>query len=159
LKVAIGCDHGGVDLKESVVEVLEEMGAQVKDFGANSTESVDYPDFARGVALSVVAGESDRGILLCGTGIGMSIAANKIPGIRAALCHDVYSARLTREHNDSNVLVMGARVIGSGLCQEIVKTWLSGQFSGGRHVRRVEKISHLEQEFSRGGGCCGGKGH
>lgn len=159
MKVAIGCDHGGVALKKSVTEVLEEMGLQVADFGTNSAESVDYPDFARGVALSVVSGESDRGILLCGTGIGMSIAANKIPGIRAALCHDVYSAKLTREHNDSNVLVMGARVIGPGLCQEIVKAWLSGQFSGGRHARRVEKIRNLEHEFSQGGGCCGGKGH
>lgn len=151
MKVAIGCDHGGFDLKKSVIEVMEEMGLQVVDFGTNSTDSVDYPDFARGVAKAVVTGECERGILICGTGIGMSIAANKIPGVRAALCHDVYSAKLSREHNDSNILVMGARVIGPGLCQEITRTWLSGQFTGGRHARRVEKIKALEREFSREG--------
>jgi len=140
LKVALGADHGGYRLKEDVAAVLREMGVAYEDFGTFSTDPVDYPDFARAVAEAVVAGTCDRGILCCGTGIGVAIAANKVPGVRAALCHDVYSARMSREHNDANVLTMGGRVIGPGLAGEIVRTFLSAGFAGGRHARRLAKI-------------------
>lgn len=151
MRVAIGCDHAGVDLKHEIVGYLREQGIVVTDFGTEGAESVDYPDYARKVAEAVRGGEADRGILICGTGIGMSIAANKIPGVRAALCHDVFSARATREHNDANVLTMGARVIGPGLALEIVRTWLSGEYAGGgRHARRLEKIAAIERDWSRG---------
>ena len=140
MKVALGADHGGFRLKEDVVALLREMGVAHEDFGTFSTESVDYPDLARAVAEKVAAGTFDRGILCCGTGIGVAIAANKVPGIRAALCHDVYSARMSREHNDANVLAMGGRVIGPGLAGEIVRTFLSAEFAGGRHALRLAKI-------------------
>ena len=140
MKVAIGSDHGGYDLKEEVIDLLEELDVDYKDFGTDSTESVDYPDYATPVSKAVAKGEYDKGILICGTGIGMSIAANKVSGIRAALCHDVFSARATRQHNDSNVLTMGSRVIGSELAREIVSTWLDADFDGGRHQRRIDKI-------------------
>lgn len=145
MKVAIGCDHGGFALKEAVIEAIKAAGHEPVDFGTYSTESVDYPDFAGKVTSAVVGGEAELGVLICGTGIGMSIAANKVRGIRAALCHDVYSARLTRNHNDSNVLVMGARVIGPGLAQEITTAWLAASFEGGRHTQRLKKIEELEQ--------------
>ena len=138
LKVAIGCDHGGLDLKETVVAVLNELGHEVDDQGCNSAESVDYPNFARAVSDLVKNGKSDCGILICGTGIGMSMAANRIPGIRAALCHEMFSARMSREHNDANILCLGARVTGPGLAQEIVRTWMTADFSGGRHQRRID---------------------
>ncbi|MBM7557022.1 ribose 5-phosphate isomerase B [Halanaerobacter jeridensis] len=143
MKVAIASDHGGYDLKEEVIDLLEELDVDYKDFGTDSTESVDYPDYATPVAEAVAEGEYDKGILICGTGIGMSIAANKVPGIRAALCHDVFSARATRQHNDSNVLTMGSRVIGSELAREIVSTWLDADFDGGRHQRRIDKINNI----------------
>ncbi|MCF0154600.1 MAG: ribose 5-phosphate isomerase B [Veillonella sp.] len=145
MKVAIGADHGGYSLKEDLKHLLEDMGVEYKDFGTHSTDSVDYPDIAVPVAQAVAAGEFDRGILVCGTGIGIGIAANKVPGIRAALVHDTFSAHACREHNDANILTMGERVIGPGLARDIVKIWLTTEFEGGRHERRVEKIMAIEK--------------
>lgn len=146
MKIALGCDHGGLKLKEIVKEFLTKGNYRFDDFGTFNEESVDYPDFAEKVAEAVASGAYDRGVLICGTGIGIGIAANKVPGIRAALCHDVFSARASREHNDANVLTMGERVIGPGLALEIVKTWLATDFAGSRHARRVEKIRNLEKK-------------
>lgn len=145
MKIAIGADHGGYRLKEEIKKHLEAWGHEVEDMGCHSADSVDYPDYAGPVALNVAQGRCDRGILICGTGIGMSIAANKVKGVRCALAHDVYSAKMTRLHNDSNVLALGERVIGPGLAVEIVKTWLETPFEGGRHGRRLEKIGALEE--------------
>lgn len=147
MKVAIASDHGGFNLKTEIISLLEELGYEFQDFGCHSTDSVDYPDYAQVVAEKVAKGEFDRGILVCGTGIGMSIAANKVPGIRCALVHDAFSARATREHNDSNILAMGERVIGPGLAREIVQIWLTTPFAGGRHERRVQKIGQLEEKL------------
>ncbi len=138
MRVAIGCDHGGLDLKRQVVLQLNQEQIQVLDMGCDSNDSVDYPLFARAVCDAVLNGEADFGILVCGTGIGMSMAANRIKGIRAALCHELFTARMSREHNDANVLCLGARVIGPGLALETVKTWLRTEFAGGRHLRRIE---------------------
>jgi len=138
MKVAIGCDHGGIDLKKQVVRQLEHEQIQVLDLGCDSHDSVDYPVFARAVCASVLNHEADFGILICGTGIGMSMAANRFKGIRAALCHELFTARMSREHNNANVLCLGARVVGPGLALEIVKTWLRTDFGGGRHLRRIE---------------------
>lgn len=149
MKVAIGSDHGGVRLKEEIKQVVLSMGHEVEDYGCNCSDSVDYPDYAIEVCDQVVAGQADRGILICGTGIGMSIAANKIPGIRCALVHDLFSAKATREHNDSNVLAMGERVIGSGVASEIARIWLDTEFSGeARHAGRVEKVKSLENKYA-----------
>ena len=145
MKIAIGADHGGYRLKEEIKKHLLEWGHEVADMGCHSADSVDYPDYAAPVAREVARGRYDRGILICGTGIGMSIAANKVKGVRCALVHDVYSAKMTRLHNDSNVLALGERVIGPGLAVEIVKTWLDTPFEGGRHKRRLEKIGVLEE--------------
>lgn len=149
MKLALGCDHGGYRLKEEIKKLLEEEGIVYQDFGCYSTEAVDYPDVAQAVGEAVAAGDFDKGIICCGTGIGVSIAANKIPGIRAALCHDTFSAKATREHNDSNVLTMGERVIGFGLARDIVKTWLGAEFAGGRHQRRVDKIAGIEAKYKK----------
>lgn len=150
MKIAIGADHAGYRLKDEIVEFIRSLGHEVEDFGCNCADSVDYPDYAVPVCERVLAGEADRGILICGTGIGMSIAANKYPGIRCALAHDVFSAKATREHNDSNVLALGERVIGPGLAAEIIRVWLETEFSGaGRHQSRVDKITAIEQKFSR----------
>jgi len=139
MRIAIGCDHTGVDLKRALLDsVLREH--DVVDMGTNSTQSVDYPDIAKLVAHAVVRGEAERGILICGTGIGMAMVAGKVKGIRAARCCEPYSAEMSRRHNDANVLCFGARVIGSGMAEKIVEKWLSTPFDGGRHVRRVEKI-------------------
>ena len=138
MKVAIGCDHGGIDLKNTVVSVLTELGYEVEDQGCNSTDSVDYPNFAKSVSSLVKEGKCHCGILICGTGIGMSMAANRIPGIRAALCSEMFSAKMSREHNDANILCLGARVIGPGLAAEIVRTWMTSDFAGGRHQRRID---------------------
>ncbi len=143
MKVAIGSDHGGYQLKEKIKQLLDELEISYKDFGTNSDDSVDYPDFADKVAKGVANKEYERGILICGTGIGMSIAANKTDGVRAALCHDLFSAQATREHNNSNVLTLGARIIGEQLALEIVKVWLKSDFDGGRHQRRIDKIAKL----------------
>lgn len=145
MKLALGSDHGGYNLKQKIKDLLEDKGIDYKDFGTNSTESVDYPDFAKQVAQAVADNEFELGILVCGTGIGMSITANKVPGVRAALCHDVFSARATRQHNNSNVLTLGERVIGTEVALEIVKTWLETDFEGGRHQRRIDKITQLEE--------------
>ncbi|MCJ8012804.1 ribose 5-phosphate isomerase B [Paenibacillus sp. KQZ6P-2] len=148
MKIAVGTDHGGVRLKEDIIAVIQEMGHVVVDVGCNCADSVDYPDYALPVCELVASGEADRGILICGTGIGMSIAANKVPGIRCALVHDVFSAKATRDHNDSNVLAMGERVIGPGLAQEIAKIWIGTPFSEGeRHVGRVNKIKAIEDRY------------
>jgi len=144
MRVAIGADHAAVALKDALVKELRGANLPVEDLGTHTTDSVDYPDFAREVAARVAAGTADRGILLCGTGIGMSIAANKVQGIRAAVCHDVTTARLARLHNDANVLCMGGRLIGLTLASDIMQTWLATQFEGGRHKGRVEKIHALE---------------
>ncbi len=139
--VAIGCDHGGFELKQELMAHLAKQGVEVKDYGCYSTDSCDYPEYAKAVAKAVAAGECEKGILICGTGIGMSIAANKVPGVRAALCTDCFSAQATREHNDSNVLCMGARVTGPGLALKIADIWLATPFSNDqRHVRRISMI-------------------
>ena len=134
----------GIILRREIIQLLAELGIEYVDFGPDSDESVDYPDFASPVANGVALGNFDRGILICGTGIGMSIAANKVKGIRCALVHDVFSAKATRQHNDSNILAMGERVIGPGLAREIVATWLNTTFEGGRHERRIGKLMELE---------------
>jgi ribose 5-phosphate isomerase B len=146
MKVAIASDHGGVNIREEIKKLMDEMGIEYIDLGCECGVSVDYPDYAIPVAEKVAKGEVDRGILICGTGIGMSIAANKVKGVRCALVHDVYSAKATREHNDSNVLAMGERVIGPGLAREIAKVWLTTEFEGGRHANRVNKIRQYENE-------------
>lgn len=148
MKVAIGCDHGGFHLKQVIMTFLESKGIPFYDFGGYSEESIDYPDIANLVANAVASGEYDRGILICGTGIGIGIAANKVKGIRAALCHDTFSAHASREHNDANILTMGERIIGPGLAVDIVDVWLTTEFEGGRHLRRVEKIMALEEHES-----------
>lgn len=147
MKVAIGCDHGGINLKPALIAFLEKKGVEYKDFGTFSSESCDYNDYGLQVANAVANGEFDRGILICGTGIGMSIVANKVKGIRCGHCHDVFSAKMTRLHNDANVLAMGERVIGPGLMTEIVQAFLFTDFSGEeRHARRIEKIKKQEEE-------------
>lgn len=139
--IAIGSDHGGFALKQAVMKHLRGRGLEYKDFGTYSEESCDYPEYGRAVALAVASGECERGIAICGTGIGISIAANKVPGIRAALCGDCFSAEATRQHNDANVLTLGARVVGEGLALKIVDTFLDTPFSNDeRHVRRIAKI-------------------
>src|SRR5690625_3761802 len=148
MKVLLSADHAGMTLRNEVKDLLEEMGIEYEDTGCSCEESVDYPDYALPAAKRVADGEFDRAILICGTGIGMSIAANKVKGIRCALAHDVYSAKLTRLHNDSNVLALGERVIGPGLAREIVKVWLETEFEGGRHGRRIGKIHTYEDDES-----------
>jgi len=147
MKIAIGSDHAGYQLKEEIKSLLEEKGLFYQDMGTDSEDSVDYPDFAYKVAKGVADNNFDKGILICGTGIGMSIAANKVKGVRAALCHNVFSAKATRNYNDSNVLTMGSRVVAKGLAREIVKAWLGEEFDGGRHQRRIDKISDIEKEM------------
>lgn len=146
MKVAIASDHGGINIREEIKQLMDELKIDYIDLGCDCDTSVDYPDYAIPVAEKVVNGEVDRGILVCGTGIGMSIAANKVKGIRCALVHDVYSAKVTREHNDTNMLAMGERVIGPGLAREIAKVWLTTDFEGGRHGTRVGKITDYEKK-------------
>ncbi len=138
MKIALGCDHAGIDLKEAIVKSIEKLGHQVVDFGTHDRNSVDYPNYAKLVGEKVAAGEFDRGILLCGTGVGMSIAANKIKGIRCVVCTEPFSAKLSRLHNNTNVLALGSRVLGSELAQMITEIWLQADFEGGRHARRVD---------------------
>ncbi|MGD6802258.1 ribose 5-phosphate isomerase B [Rossellomorea vietnamensis] len=145
MKVAIASDHGGMNIREEIKDLLNELGIEFDDFGCECDTSVDYPDYAQPVAEKVASGEYDRGILICGTGIGMSISANKVKGIRCALVHDLFSAKATREHNNSNVLAMGERVIGPGLAREIAKVWLETEYEGGRHERRIGKIAEYEE--------------
>ena len=148
MKIAIGCDHAALKLKNDVVEKLRKEGYEVEDFGIHEQKSVDYPDYALPVAEAVADGRADKGILICGTGIGMSIAANKVKGIRCALCSDTFSAHATREHNDANILAFGERVVGEGLAMDIVDTFLKTPFSGDdRHVKRIAKISAIEEKY------------
>ena len=142
--IALGCDHAGVQLKGQIAAYLAARGLDYKDYGTYDEASCDYPDYAQKVGEAVVGGEAERGILICGTGVGISISANKVPGIRAALCTDTFTARMSREHNDSNVLCLGARVVGPGLAIDVVAAWLDATFEGGRHQRRVDKIHALE---------------
>ena len=144
MKIAIGADHAGYRLKEHLARFLEHEGHQVEDKGTFSEESVDYPDCAAAVAREVATGKADRGLVVCGTGVGVAIAANKVDGIRAAACNDLFTATKAREHNDANVLTIGARVIGRGLAEGIVQNFMDAEFEGGRHQRRVEKIHALE---------------
>ena len=146
MKIALGCDHGALALKNALIPHLEKMGHEVKDFGTYTSDSCDYPDFAAPAAQAVADGECDKGIVLCTTGIGVSITANKVKGIRCALLSDVMSARMTREHNDTNVMAIGAGVVGQMLAFEIVDTWLGTEFSGeARHQRRIDKVMALEK--------------
>lgn len=140
MNIALGCDHGGFALKKELVHLLEQAGHVIVDLGCFSEESVDYPEFANGVCQAIKDGRCSRGILVCGTGIGMSIAANRHRHIRAALCHEAFTARLSREHNDANVLCLGARVLGVALALDIVKVWLETEFAGGRHLRRISMM-------------------
>jgi ribose 5-phosphate isomerase B len=152
MKVALGADHGGFELKEKIRQHLVDHGISVEDLGTNSSAAVDYPDYARAVGEKVVARRADRGILVCGAGIGMSIAANKIPGIRAANVHSEVEAQLSREHNNANVLTLGGRLLDEASALKIVDRWLNTEFSGdSRHVRRIEKISEIEHDEKRSG--------
>jgi ribose 5-phosphate isomerase B len=144
MKIAVGADHAGYRLKEHLARLLAREGHEVEDLGTSSADSVDYPDFAAVVSGKVAAGEAERGILVCGTGIGMAMAANKIRGVRAAACNELFSARMARAHNDANVLALGERVVGTGLAEEIVRTFLATPYEDGRHARRLEKIRALE---------------
>jgi len=149
MKIAIGADHAGYRLKNGLVGFIEKLGHEVKDLGCNCPDSVDYPDYAIAVCDQVISGDADKGILICSTGIGMVIAANKIPGIRCALVHDLYSAKATREHNDSNVLAMGGLIVGPGVAREIVRIWLETEFSkGDRHQKRLDMVKSLENKYS-----------
>ncbi|MFW6333723.1 MAG: ribose 5-phosphate isomerase B [Desulfosalsimonas sp.] len=141
--VAVGSDHAGYELKEIVKQELSAAGIEVRDFGTSGSESVDYPDYGLEVAGAVDRGEYERAVLVCGTGLGMSMVANRKPGVRAALCNDLFSAIMSRRHNDANILVMGGRVIGTELARQILKTWLETRFEGGRHQARLEKFSDL----------------
>lgn len=145
MKIALGSDHGGYALKCDIIQLLEKLGHEYKDFGCYSTESCDYPDFGEAAARAVASGEYDRGIVICTTGIGISITANKVKGIRCALCGDPLSAELTRRHNNANMLAMGAGIVGPNLAERIVDTFLTAQFEGGRHERRVNLISAMEE--------------
>ena len=145
MKIAIGCDHGGLEHKNAIVEHLKERGFEVIDFGIYEQKSVDYPEIAEKVANCIASGEAERGFLVCGTGIGMSLAANKVKGIRAAACSEHFSAKYTRLHNDSNILCLGGRVIGVGTALELVDLFVDTEFEGGRHQRRVDMITALEK--------------
>ena len=142
--IVIASDHAGVVLKAELIEIIREVGREVRDLGPADTQSVDYPDFAHRVAEAVSSGAAEMGVLVCGTGIGMSLSANRHPGIRAALCHDAFTAEMARRHNDANILCMGARVIGGGVAAQMMKIFLATKFEGGRHQRRVDRIERGE---------------
>lgn len=148
MKIAIGSDHAGYEVKEAVKKTLHDLGLEYEDFGTHSSASVDYPDFAGRVAEAVSQGRAEQGLLICGSGIGMSIVANKLPRVRAAVCHNAETARLSREHNDANVLAIGARTTPIKTIDEIIRTFFNTPFAGGHHVRRIEKISALEDHWS-----------
>lgn len=149
MKIAIGCDHAGINLKPVLIDYLEKHGYEYKDFGTYTKESCNYAAYGAAVAEAVASGEFDRGILICGTGIGMSIVANKVKGIRCAHCHDSFSARATRMHNDANVIAFGERCIGAGVMLDIVEAFLTTGFEGGRHLARIAKIKEIEDKYSR----------
>lgn len=144
MKLAIGSDHVGIELKPAIIEFLKDLGHEVEDFGPYSTVRTDYPIYGKKVAEEVAAGNFDLGILICGTGVGISITANKVPGIRAVVCSEPYSAKLSREHNNTNILAFGSRVIGVELAKMIVKEWLDGEFEGGRHLERIKMVGDME---------------
>ena len=144
MNIAVASDHGGFPLKDCIVDLLKRLDHVVQDLGTFSTDSVDYPDLGAAVAVMVSRGGADAGVLLCGTGIGMSIVANKFPGVRAALVGDVYAARMAKEHNNANIVVLGGRMVGPGLAEEIVRVWLEATFQGGRHQKRLDKITEIE---------------
>ena len=150
-KIAIGSDHAGFGLKEDVLGLLKSLNVDIVDCGTNTTESVDYPDYGARVSELVSSGEVKRGILICGTGLGMSMVANKYPQVRAALCNDLFSAKMSRMHNDANILVLGGRVIGKDLAAEIVKVWLTTPFEGERHLKRLQKIKKIEEKLKTHG--------
>lgn len=145
MKIAIGCDHAGLELKTEIVSLLKEMGMDCLDYGTDNIQSVDYPDFGERVSEAVRSGRADRGVLICGTGIGMSIVANKFPGIRASLCNDLFTAKMSRLHNDANILVIGGRIVGKDLAKEITSVWFSTPFEGGRHQNRLNKIRQIDE--------------
>lgn len=147
MKIAIGCDHGGIVLKEAILAELNKRGIEVIDKGCFDSSSVDYPDYGKKVAEAVACGEADKGILMCGTGIGISIAANKVKGIRCGVCHDVFTATMCAEHNDANVISMGGRVVSPRLAAQMVAAWLDTPFGGGRHAGRVAKITAIENKY------------
>ena len=149
MKIAVACDHGGLNLKLKIIAYMKEKNYQVKDFGTDEFASCDYPDFALPAAEAVASGECERGIVVCSTGIGVSIVANKVPGVRCAHCHDSYCAEFTRLHNDSNVLALGEKVVGEGYALKIVEAFLTTEFEGGRHQRRVDKITEIEKKYSK----------
>ncbi|GAA0728237.1 ribose 5-phosphate isomerase B [Clostridium malenominatum] len=149
MKIALGSDHAGLPLKKEIIKHLEKKGIEVRDFGTLSEDSCDYSDYGLLVAEEVVSKRFDFGILICGTGIGISIAANKVPGVRAALCGDTFSAHSCREHNDANILALGQRVVGLGLALDIVDAFLGAKYEGGRHARRVDKISQIEKKYNK----------
>ncbi|RPJ37455.1 MAG: ribose 5-phosphate isomerase B [Deltaproteobacteria bacterium] len=152
MKIAIGCDHAGFELKEDLRVYLRERGVEVLDLGTPDGAPVDYPEIGIAVAEKVSTGAIPRGILICGTGIGMSVVANRFRGVRATLCHDLYTARMSREHNDSNVLVLGGRLLGKGIAREIVGVWLEAEFLGGNHQRRLDQIARLDEKCRKARG-------
>jgi ribose 5-phosphate isomerase B len=147
--IAIGSDHAGLEMKTEIITVLKELGHEYMDYGTDTPQSVDYPDFGEKVSDAVSTGKTERGILICGTGIGMSIVANKFPNIRASLCNELFSAKMSRLHNDANILVLGGRIIGKDLAKEIVRTWMTTPFEGGRHANRLKKITLIEEKTVR----------
>ena len=147
MKIAIGSDHAGFDLKKEIISLLSDLGIESIDYGTNGLESVDYPDFGIKVSEAVSNKSIERGILICGTGVGMSIVANKFPGVRASLCNDLFTAKMSRLHNDANILVFGGRIIGKDLAKEIVKTWINTPFEGERHCIRLNKIKQIEEKL------------
>ena len=149
MTIAIGCDHAGVELKKEILSLLDDLHIDDIDYGTNSSESVDYPDFGEKVSEAVSSGKAEKGILICGTGIGMSIVANKFPGVRASLCNELFTAKMSRLHNDANILVIGGRIVGKDLAKEIVRTWVSTPFEGERHLRRIDKISGIEVRLKK----------
>ena len=149
MKIAIGSDHVGIELKPILIDYLKELGHEVEDFGPYSTERTDYPIYGKKVAQEVASGNFEKGILICGTGVGISITANKVRGIRAVVCSEPYSAKLSREHNNTNIVAFGSRVVGSELAKMIVKEWLDAEYEGGRHAKRVEMIAEIENENNR----------
>ncbi len=149
MKLALGADHAGFELKEELKDFLRQKGIDYCDFGTHNTESTDFSDWGVKVAEAVAKGEFEKGILICGTGLGMGLVANKVPGIRATPCYGIFSARLSRQHNDSNILVLGGRITGKDLAKQIVEEWLEAQFEGGKHKRRVDKVTKIENKYLR----------
>lgn len=147
MKIAIGSDHAGFELKKEIISLLNDLGIESIDYGTNGTESVDYPDIGIKVSEAVSDKKIERGILICGTGVGMSIVANKFPGVRASLCNDLFTAKMSRLHNDANILVLGGRIVGKDLAKEIVKTWINTPFEGERHCVRLNKIAQIEEHL------------